>query len=181
MRTLVIGGTRSGKSAHAEAVAKASGKNLVYVATSEAGDDEMMHRIVHHRARRDEAWTTLEEPIALAAVIERYSKPDNVLLIDCLTEWLSNLLFSEAMAFPEIGVIDPPAIFHSQSAAFFDALQNASGDVILVSNEIGQGVVPNGAITRWFVDESGRMNQAVAAICDRVVLVTAGLPLSLKG
>jgi len=181
MRTLVIGGTRSGKSAHAELLAKASGKKLVYVATSEAGDDEMTHRIVHHRARRDAAWITMEEPIALAALIEQHSTPDSVMLIDCLTVWLSNLLFSEAMAFPEVGVIEPPPLFQEQSAALFDALKQARGDVILVSNEIGQGVVPNGAITRWFVDESGRMNQAVAAICDRVVLVTAGLPLSLKG
>ncbi|WP_188381100.1 bifunctional adenosylcobinamide kinase/adenosylcobinamide-phosphate guanylyltransferase [Oxalicibacterium faecigallinarum] len=181
MRTMVIGGTRSGKSTYAESLAKASGKQLIYVATSEAGDDEMMHRIVHHRARRDAAWVTLEEPIALAAIIEQHSTPDSVLLIDCLTVWLSNLLFSEAMAFPEIGIIEPPAIFHTQSNAFFQALASARGDIVLVTNEVGQGVVPTGAISRWFVDESGRMNQAVAALCDRVVLVTAGLPLTLKG
>lgn len=179
-RTLVIGGARSGKSAHAEALAIAAGKNVIYVATAEAGDDEMLQRIAHHRARRDQGWTTLEQPLTLGDLIERHSAPDTILLVDCLTVWLSNLLFSEGTAFPETGIIEPPAIFHAQRQALLHALAQADGDIILVSNEIGQGVVPNGAITRWFVDEAGRLNQDVAAACDRVVLVVAGLPLSLK-
>lgn len=181
MRTLVIGGTRSGKSAHAEALALASGKRVIYIATAEAGDEEMQQRIAHHRDRRDKRWITVEQPITLGTLIEQHGDEEVVLLIDCLTVWLSNLLFSEAMAFPEVGHIEPPDVFHRERKALLNALQNARADVILVANEVGQGVVPTGAITRWFVDEAGRLNQAVAAICDRAVLVVAGLPLLLKG
>ena len=94
---------------------------------------------------------------------------------------MSNLLFSENKEFPEVGTIDAPAAFTEQRAAFLRALAQAPGDVILVTNEVGQGIVPQGAISRWFVDEAGRLNQEAAAICDRAVLVVAGLPLSLKG
>lgn len=180
-RTLVIGGARSGKSVHAEVLAMATGKPLVYVATAQASDAEMQARITHHRERRDDRWQTVEETLALGAAIQKYSKPDNVLLVDCLTVWLSNLLFSEDKEFPEIGIIDAPACFAEQRAAFLHALAQAPGDVILVSNEVGQGIVPQGAISRWFVDEAGRLNQAVAAACERAVLVVAGLPLTLKG
>lgn len=180
-RTLVIGGARSGKSAHAEALAIASGKPVVYIATAQAGDVEMQARIAHHRERRDSQWQTVEETLVLGATIEKYSTPDNLLMVDCLTVWLSNLLFSEEKTFPEIGAIDVPACFAEQRAAFLQALMQARGDVILVSNEVGQGVVPQGAVSRWFVDEAGRLNQAVAAACERAVLVVAGLPLVLKG
>ncbi|MNR79847.1 Bifunctional adenosylcobalamin biosynthesis protein CobP [compost metagenome] len=180
-RTLIIGGARSGKSAHAEALASASGKPVVYIATAQAGDAEMQLRIAHHRARRDGQWQTVEETLALGAVIQKYSNADNLLLIDCLTVWLSNLLFAEQTEFPEIGVITPPACFIEQRAALLQALAQAPGEVILVSNEVGQGIVPQGAISRWFVDEAGRLNQAVAAGCERAVLVVAGLPLTLKG
>ncbi|WP_293776349.1 bifunctional adenosylcobinamide kinase/adenosylcobinamide-phosphate guanylyltransferase [uncultured Oxalicibacterium sp.] len=181
MRTLVIGGARSGKSQHAEALALATGKRVIYIATAEAGDQEMQERIAHHRARRDSRWVTLEQPTALGALITQHASDDVVFLVDCLTVWLSNLLFSEAMAFPEVGHIDPPAIFHAERQALLDTLRDTTADVIMVANEIGQGVVPTGAITRWFVDEAGRLNQAIAATCDRAVLVVAGLPLSLKG
>lgn len=180
-RTLVIGGARSGKSAHAEMLATASGKPVVYIATAQAGDVEMQQRIVHHRERRDEQWQTVEETLALGAVIEKYSRADNLVLVDCMTVWLSNLLFSEHKEFPEVGAIDAPAAFTAQRAAFLQALAQAPGDVILVTNEVGQGIVPQGSISRWFVDEAGRLNQAAAATCDRAVLVVAGLPLSLKG
>jgi len=180
-RTMVIGGARSGKSAHAEMLATASGKPVVYIATAQAGDAEMHLRIAHHRERRDGRWQTVEETLALGAAIEKYSRADNLLLLDCLTVWLSNLLFSENKEFPEVGTIDAPAAFTEQRAAFLRALAQAPGDVILVTNEVGQGIVPQGAISRWFVDEAGRLNQEAAAICDRAVLVVAGLPLSLKG
>lgn len=180
-RTLVIGGARSGKSAHAEALALASGKNLVYIATAQASDDEMQQRIAYHREGRDRRWTTVEETIALGNAIEEYSKPDSLVLVDCLTVWLSNLLFSEEKTFPEIGVIDPPACVARQRNRFLQALEQAAGDVILVSNEVGQGVIPQGAVSRWFVDEAGRLNQQVAACCDRAVFIVAGLPLTLKG
>ncbi|ABR88982.1 cobinamide kinase / conamide phosphate guanylyltransferase [Janthinobacterium sp. Marseille] len=181
MRTLVIGGARSGKSAHAEALATASGKPVVYIATAQAGDAEMQLRIAHHRARRDGQWQTVEETLALGDAIQQYSREDNLILVDCLTVWLSNLLFSENREFPEVGTIAAPAYFTEQRAAFLQALTQAAGDIILVSNEVGQGIVPQGAISRWFVDEAGRLNQSVAATCERAVLVVAGLPLTLKG
>lgn len=180
-RTLVIGGARSGKSAHAEKLATESGKQVVYVATAHAGDAEMAARIAHHQQRRQAGWTTVEECMALGEVIARWSTPERVLLVDCLTVWLSNLLFSAQQDFPEIGEIVPPACFHEERASLLQALQQAVGDVILVSNEVGMGVIPQGAVSRWFVDEAGRLNQAVAALCDRAVLVVAGLPLALKG
>ncbi|MFJ7565672.1 bifunctional adenosylcobinamide kinase/adenosylcobinamide-phosphate guanylyltransferase [Herminiimonas sp. NPDC097707] len=180
-RTLIIGGARSGKSAHAEALAIASGKQLVYIATAQAQDEEMSVRIRHHREHRDEQWQTVEEPIALGAALAGHSGPDTLVMVDCLTVWLSNLLFSEAKDFPEIGLINPPASFHRERALFLQALEQAKGDVILVSNEVGQGIVPQGAVSRWFVDEAGRLNQAVAACCERAIFIVAGLPLTLKG
>lgn len=180
-RTLILGGARSGKSAHAEQLAAASGKEVVYIATAEAGDSEMQARIARHRAQRDSGWSTVEETLALGDVIARRSAPERVLLVDCLTLWLSNLLFSTQQAFPDVGAVEPPAVFHEQRARLLDALERAAGDVILVSNEVGLGVVPHGAVSRWFVDEAGRLNQAVAARCDHVLLVAAGLPLVLKG
>lgn len=179
-RTLIIGGARSGKSAYAETLAIASDKQLIYIATAQTSDDEMSARIQHHRERRSGQWKTVEEPIALGAAIASHSAPDTLVMVDCLTVWLSNLLFSEAKDFPEIGLIDPPASFHRERALFLQALERAKGDVILVSNEVGQGIVPQGAVSRWFVDEAGRLNQAVAACCERAVFIVAGLPLTLK-
>lgn len=181
MRTLIIGGARSGKSAHAEQLALASGKKVVYIATAQIGDEEMQGRIAHHRQRRDASWQTVEEPIALGDAIAQHAAPDTVVLVDCLTVWLSNLLFSEQREFPEIGVIDVPACFTQQRDRLLQALQQAAGDVLLVTNEVGQGVIPQGAVSRWFVDEAGRLNQHVAAVCDCVNMVVAGLPLKLKG
>ncbi|GAC1316160.1 MAG: bifunctional adenosylcobinamide kinase/adenosylcobinamide-phosphate guanylyltransferase [Collimonas sp.] len=180
-RTLIFGGARSGKSAHAEQLAEASGKSVIYVATAQAGDGEMAVRIARHCERRNPAWTTIEEPLALGAVIAQWSAPDRLILVDCLTIWLSNLLFAQAQIFPEVGEIVPPACFHEERERFLLALAQAAGDVILVSNEVGMGVIPQGAISRWFVDEAGRLNQAVAASCDRALWVAAGLPLLLKG
>jgi adenosylcobinamide kinase/adenosylcobinamide-phosphate guanylyltransferase len=180
-RTLILGGARSGKSAHAEQLAAASGKRVIYVATAQAGDAEMKERILHHRQRRDPAWSTVEATHALGDVILRWSAPDTILLIDCLTLWLSNLLFSGAQEFPDVGKIVPPACFDEQRAHFMQALEHVAGDVILVSNEVGMGIVPQGAVSRWFVDEAGRLNQAVAARCDRAIFIAAGLPLTLKG
>lgn len=181
MRTLIIGGARSGKSAYAERLAVASRKRIVYIATAQAGDDEMKSRIAHHRERRDVYWTTVEETIELGRTIEKHSGPDTLIMVDCLTVWLSNLLFSDERSYPEIGVIEPPPVFQYQRSLLLKALENAKGGVILVSNEIGQGVVPLGAISRWFVDESGRLNQDVAVVCNRAVLIVAGLPVVLKG
>ncbi len=181
IKTLIIGGARSGKSAYAEQLATASGKEIVYIATAQAGDEEMQQRIAHHRQRRATHWQTVEEAIALGDAIERYSAPTTLVLVDCLTVWLSNLLFAENREFPEIGMIDPPSCFAAQRSRFLQSIKDAAGDVVLVTNEVGQGVVPQGAISRWFVDEAGRLNQETAVHCDRVVMIVAGLPLVLKG
>jgi len=184
IRTLVFGGARSGKSAQAERLAAAAGKPVIYIATAAVGDDEMAARIALHRQQRSThyaEWETVEEQLALGDAIARVSRPDNVVLVDCLTVWLSNLLFSENKEYPEVGRIEAPARFAEERARFLQALSQAQGDVVLVSNEVGMGIVPQGAISRWFVDEAGRLNQAVAAICERVQFVAAGLPLELKG
>lgn len=184
-RAFIIGGARSGKSSYAENLAglfaKEGEKKVIYIATAQSSDSEMAQRIDHHRQQRDKSWVTVEAPLALAAAITQYSKPDTVVLVDCLTVWLSNLLFSETRGFPEVGIITPPACFQLERDALLQALATVQGDVILVSNEVGQGIVPQGAVSRWFVDEAGRLNQAVAALCDRAVLIVAGLPLPLKG
>jgi adenosylcobinamide kinase/adenosylcobinamide-phosphate guanylyltransferase len=180
-RTLVLGGARSGKSAYAERLAIEAGKEVVYIATATAGDDEMAARIKHHRGSRPAEWTTVEEPLALGNQLLRWSSPDRLILVDCLTLWLSNLLFSGGDDYPEVGEITLPALFHEQQDMLASALTKCSSDVVLVSNEVGMGIMPFGAISRCFMDEAGRLNQSVAAICDRAVFVAAGLPLVLKG
>ncbi|HCN91383.1 MAG TPA: bifunctional adenosylcobinamide kinase/adenosylcobinamide-phosphate guanylyltransferase [Oxalobacteraceae bacterium] len=179
-RTLVLGGARSGKSAYAERLCIESGKEVVYIATARAGDDEMATRIMHHRQRRPSAWTTVEQALALGDAVRHWCAPERLVLIDCLTLWLSNLMFSDGVAYPDVGDITLPKLFHQQRAHFLDALENAGGDLVMVSNEVGMGIVPGGAISRSFTDEAGRLNQAVAAICERAVFIAAGLPLVLK-
>lgn len=181
IRTLVLGGARSGKSAHAERLAAQSGKEVVYVATAAAGDGEMAQRIALHRAQRPAQWTTVEEKLALAQVLATWRAPHRLVLVDCLTLWLSNLLFDGGIEYPDVGAIELPPRFHEERAALLAELAEPRGDVIFVSNEVGMGIVPYGAITRAYTDEAGRLNQAVAALCDRAVFVAAGLPLVLKG
>lgn len=183
-RTLVFGGARSGKSAHAEKLARESGKEVVYLATAQAGDGEMATRIAHHRAQRPAEWSTLEEPLRLGDAILREARPGRLLLVDCLTLWLTNLMFSTGEAYPDVGDIALPELFHSERAHLLYALAEMADtdcDLVLVSNEVGMGIVPYGAISRCFTDEAGRLNQAVAAVCDNAVFVAAGLPLHLKG
>ena len=180
-RTLILGGARSGKSAYAEHLAIESGKEVVYIATATAGDDEMADRIQHHRSSRPAQWTTVEEPLALGEQLLRLSAPGRVILIDCLTLWLNNALFEGGAHYPDVGTIALPEKFLRERALLMGALQQCGGDVILVSNEVGMGIVPCGAVARCFADEAGRLNQSVAAICDRAVFIAAGLPLMLKG
>ncbi|MEH6438184.1 bifunctional adenosylcobinamide kinase/adenosylcobinamide-phosphate guanylyltransferase [Massilia sp. DD77] len=180
--TLVFGGARSGKSAFAEGLARASGKDVVYVATSRAGDGEMAARIDHHRARRPAHWQTVEEELALAGVLRTWCAPQRLVLVDCLTLWLSNLMFSDGRDYPEVGEVALPPRFHQERAALLEALDaGLAGEVVFVSNEVGMGIVPWGAVSRSFVDEAGRLNQAIAARAQRAVFVAAGLPLVLKG
>lgn len=181
MRTLILGGARSGKSAYAERLAIDSGKEVVYIATATAGDGEMAARIAHHRTTRPPEWTTVEEPLALGNQLLRWASPERLVLVDCLTLWLSNLFFTGGADYPDVGDIALPAQFDEQQDMLTSALGRLSGDVMLVSNEVGLGLTPMGALSRRFMDEQGRLNQAMAALCDRAVFVAAGLPLVLKG
>lgn len=168
MAELILGGARSGKSALAEWRARESGLDVTYVATATAGDDEMAERIRHHRERRPAYWVTVEAPTELAHALEREAGPDRLLLVDCLTLWLGNLL-------------DDGDALAAERDALLAALPRLPGRMVLVSNEVGLGIVPDNALARRFRDEAGRLNQAVAAACDRVTFVAAGLPLTLKG
>jgi len=169
VRELILGGARSGKSEWAERQARASQCDVVYVATAEAGDGEMERRIALHRVRRPASWATVEAPRALAEVLSAHAAPTRCLLVDCLTLWLTNLLTST-----------DPQEFPRERAALIAQLTALPGRILLVSNEVGMGVVPTGDLTRRFVDEAGRLHQDLAALCDRVTLVAAGLPLVLK-
>jgi len=163
----VLGGARSGKSRFAQARAEAMPGELVFIATAQAFDAEMTDRIARHRADRDARWRTVEAPIALAEAIAQHSAPGRVLLVDCLTLWTSNLLLGEHD-------ID------AATQALERAVITAPGPVILVANEVGLGIVPDNALARRFRDHAGLLNQRIAAAAQQVVLVTAGLPLSLK-
>ncbi len=165
--TLVLGGARSGKSRHAEALVESQPGPCIYLATAQAGDAEMAARIAAHRARRDGRWTTVEEPLDLAAALARSCGPDRAVLVDCLTLWLSNLLGAGRDVTAEC-------------EGLLAALPGLDGPVVLVSNEVGQGVVPDNAMARSFVDHAGRLHQDLAAAAQRVVFMTAGLPRELK-
>lgn len=169
MRTLILGGARSGKSALAERLA-AEHDAVLYIATAAAGDDEMAARIDHHRARRPAHWQLSETPLQLGSTLRNEAHGARCLLVDCLTLWLSNLLCS-----------NDPALFERERAALLSAVETCPGELLLVSNEVGQGVVPLGELTRRFVDEAGRLHQDIAARCERVVFTIAGIPQLLKG
>lgn len=170
MRSLILGGARSGKSALAERLATATALDVVYVATAERRDGEMNDRIAHHQARRPTHWISIEEPLALASVLREHARDERCVLVDCLTLWLSNLL----------GHADVSRV-EAERNALLDALPDLRGEIVFVSNEVGLGVVPLGELTRRFVDEAGRLHQLLAAQCERVIFVAAGLPLVLKG
>jgi adenosylcobinamide kinase/adenosylcobinamide-phosphate guanylyltransferase len=181
MRELIIGGARSGKSALAERRASESGLKVVYLATAQALDGEMMQRIAHHRQRRCADWGLIEEPIDLAGALRRHAAPGVCLLVDCLTLWLSNLLFAgDAARQADAGERVSCPLFAGATAALIETLPQLPGQIILVSNEVGWGVVPMAALSRLFADEQGRLNQRVATVCERVTLVVAGLPLTLR-
>jgi adenosylcobinamide kinase/adenosylcobinamide-phosphate guanylyltransferase len=166
--TLVLGGARSGKSRFAEALVAGAAASGTYIATAEAGDDEMTARIAEHRARRGTFWRTVETPLALAPAIRAHGDPARPILVDCLTLWLSNLLCAGR-------------VVEHESEGLLAALRDAAGPIVLVANEIGLGLVPATPLGRQFRDAAGRLNQEVAALADRVVFVAAGLPLVLKG
>jgi adenosylcobinamide kinase/adenosylcobinamide-phosphate guanylyltransferase len=174
---LILGGQRSGKSRRAEALAQAwlvqaPRRRALLIATGQAGDAEMRARIAHHqreRALRVPGMLTVEEPLQLAETLTAQSRDDTLVVVDCLTLWLTNHLM------PADGVAGEPPI-----DALLLALRAAPGPVVLVGNEIGLGVIPMGREVRAFVDELGRLNQALARACARVTFMAAGLPLTLK-
>lgn len=174
MIEFILGGARSGKSQFAEQRAQASretsGKACRYIATAQAGDAEMAERIRLHREQRSGFELTIEEPLSLASVLAENMHESRCLLVDCLTLWLTNLLLA-----------DNPDTFAQERSRLFEVLAHARGDIIFVSNEVGQGVVPMDALSRRFVDESGRLHQALVQLSTRVFFVTAGLPQLLKG
>ncbi len=181
MKTLILGGARSGKSRLAENLAAQSGRKVIYLATAAAGDGEMARRIAHHRERRPTAWGLVEEHLHLARCLKEIATPDTCVLVDCLTLWLSTLLLAgEAARQAEAGEAIACPLFSQETQAMVDALPALPGQIILVSNEVGWGIVPMHPVSRLFADEQGRLNQRVAAVCDQVTLVAAGLPLSLK-
>jgi adenosylcobinamide kinase/adenosylcobinamide-phosphate guanylyltransferase len=182
MIELILGGARSGKSALAEQRASESGLAVTYIATAQGGDEEMARRIAHHQSRRSPHWALVEEPLHLAAVLTANASEHRCLLVECLTLWLTNLLYAGSAARQaEAGEAVNCPLLAFETAALFDCLTQLPGHVILVSNEVGLGIVPLGAATRLYVDDAGRLNQSVARIAQRVTFVAAGLPLELKG
>jgi adenosylcobinamide kinase/adenosylcobinamide-phosphate guanylyltransferase len=165
--TLVLGGARSGKSAFAERLIHDSGLTRVYLATATAGDDEMTTRIAQHRKQRGDGWITIEEPLALVDALTREATHGRAVLVDCLTLWLSNLMFAERD--PEI-----------EARRLVRFLGVAKYPIVFVSNEVGLGLVPETPLGRAFRDAQGRLNQIVAAAVPQVVFIAAGLPLWLK-
>jgi adenosylcobinamide kinase/adenosylcobinamide-phosphate guanylyltransferase len=164
--TLVLGGVASGKSAYAESLMRATGRPKIYLATSVAGDAEMQAKIARHRAMRGDGWTTIEEPLAVAAAL-RLAPPDHALLLDCATMWLSNHLLADHD-------------LDEAQTTLLAALESCPAEMVVVSNEVGLCGVAENALARQFANAQGRLNQALAAQADRVVLVSAGLPVSLK-
>jgi adenosylcobinamide kinase / adenosylcobinamide-phosphate guanylyltransferase len=162
--TLVLGGARSGKSRYAEGLAKG---RKIYIATAEALDEEMIARIADHRRRRGTDWTNVEEPLELLAALQVHDRLEHFILIDCLTLWLSNLMHRGRDCLVEV-------------QALAEALPRFRSDIVLVSNEVGLGIVPDNALARAFRDEQGRCNQVIAAASDEVVVMIAGLPMQLK-
>lgn len=163
--SLVLGGVRSGKSRYAEGLIRGRPQPWTYIATAEGLDDEMRARIARHRADRGAGWTTIEEPLALPDALKAHAGA--AVLVDCLTLWLTNLMIAGRCA--ESAVDD-----------LVSALVAVRGTVVLVSNEVGLGIVPDNELARAFRDEAGRMHQRVASVADRVVLMVAGLPLTVK-
>ena len=174
MKSLVLGGVKSGKSRFAEQCAREWSErpgnretDVIYLATAESGDDEFSQRIARHKHQRSDTWQTVEEPREIAKIIEEASGANKCLLVECLTLWMSNLLHDDRQ-------------LESRIDEFYQAVARYDGEIILVSNETGLGIMPVNALARRFGDEMGVVHQRLAGMCDRVVLTVAGLPHFLK-
>jgi len=173
---LVLGGARSGKSLFAESLVKSlevcrQGSTVTYIATATAEDDEMSSRISHHQKNRPESWGLIEEPFYLAPLIERLQQPEQIILIDCMTLWVSNWLCDDTKEFNG---------WQTQSEAFLKAVSDSKANIVIVTNEVGSGIVPMGNLSRQFVDQAGWLNQKLTDTVGDVSLVIAGIPLALK-
>ncbi len=171
--TLVLGGVRAGKSRYAQELAR-EGDRVLFVATAEAGDEEMSSRIAAHRAERPRGWATLEEPVDLVTALAPRLPDFDTVLIDCLTLWVSNLLLQD----PDDG--ETPAHIRSQASQLIDLYERSKASWIVVSNEVGLGVIPASKLGRDYADALGRVNQLFAAAADEAIVMFAGLPVSLK-
>ncbi|MDL2322140.1 bifunctional adenosylcobinamide kinase/adenosylcobinamide-phosphate guanylyltransferase [Desulfosarcina sp. OttesenSCG-928-B08] len=169
-KILVLGGCRSGKSRHALSLSESLGKKRIFVATCVPHDAEMKDRVLQHQQERGPDWQTLEVPIDLAGAIQTRSLSADVMLIDCLTLWLSNLLMEN----------DSDKWLRLQIHSLAEAIRKAPGAIVVVSNEVGAGIVPENALARRYRDFAGWMNQAIAAACDQVIWTVAGIPVTLK-
>jgi adenosylcobinamide kinase/adenosylcobinamide-phosphate guanylyltransferase len=169
MKTLILGGIRSGKSRLAERLASDSGKPVSYIATATALDDEMQARIAEHRAHRPADWRVIEEPIHLVTALKAQASEQGCIIVDCITLWLTNLLMQEDMD-----------LLAREIDAVVSAIPSLPGEIIMVSNETNMGVIPLGELSRLYCDEAGQLNQSLARCCDRVILTVAGLPQVLK-
>ncbi len=165
---LILGGARSGKSGFAEKLAAESGLDPVYVATGQPRDAEMAERIRHHRERRGDGWTTIEEPVDLVGVLKREATAKRVLMVDCMTLWVTNLMLDSR----DVG---------AEGKALTTGLAGLPGLILLVSNEVGLGIVPENRMARDFRDHAGRLHQDIAQAADAVYFIAAGLPMKLKG
>ena len=171
MKELILGGARSGKSHYAETRAIESGLDVLYVATAQALDAEMQQRIQHHQQQRPSHWQLIEEPLELVTVLKQNAKSSTCILVDCLTLWLSNQLCSD----------DHKVQIEKNIDDLINVLPELSGNIIFVSNEVSMGIIPLGEMNRQFVDEAGRLHQRLAAVCDNVTLMVAGIPSHIKG
>ncbi len=167
--TLILGGVRSGKSRHAAQIAQAAGGAVTVIVTGTAQDVEMAERIELHRANRPKEWIVVEEPVRLAAALAAAASPSRIVIVDCLTLWLTNLLCG-----------DDHGALRRESAQLLALLPALPGDCVLVSNEVGLGIIPANALARRFADEAGTLHQQIGALCDRVIFMAAGLPLIFK-
>lgn len=169
MLQLILGGARSGKSRLAEQTAKETGLSVIYIATAQALDTEMQQRIAHHKQQRPAHWQVFEEPTYLADRLLQCDQANQLILVDCLTLWLSNLLLAEDSALQQ-----------QQIPQLLNVLPQLKSKIILVSNETGLGVVPMGELSRRFVDEAGRLHQNLGQLANKVVFCVAGFPMILK-
>ncbi|MFA2914379.1 bifunctional adenosylcobinamide kinase/adenosylcobinamide-phosphate guanylyltransferase [Acinetobacter pittii] len=169
MLQLILGGARSGKSRLAEQTAISMQLAVTYVATAQALDPEMQNRIMHHQNQRPAHWSLIEEPLFLANALQQIDRPNQIILVDCLTLWLTNLL-----------MLEDQSVQQFECEQLLKVLPTLQSEIILVSNETGLGVVPLGEISRRFVDEAGRLHQALGQIADKVVFCVAGFPMILK-